>query len=89
MDVLGHTDCDGANDYNYDLSGNRAASVAHYLASQQLDPALLGGRPGENEPVASNATPRQGAEPPRGNPDRSPHLILDKGQLKPPHDHGA
>ncbi len=55
--VVGHTDADGSDDYNYNLSRQRAASVARYLTSQQLagDRFSVNGR-GEREPVASNAS---------------------------------
>jgi outer membrane protein OmpA-like peptidoglycan-associated protein len=57
IDVIGHTDSDGADDYNYDLSRRRANSVAQYLVSQQLDPNRFSveGR-GEREPIASNSS---------------------------------
>jgi outer membrane protein OmpA-like peptidoglycan-associated protein len=57
IDVAGHTDSDGSDDYNYDLSRQRAASVARYLTSQQLDRNRFSvdGR-GEREPIASNAS---------------------------------
>lgn len=59
IDVVGHTDSDGADDYNYQLSRQRAAAVARYLSSQQLDANRFSveGR-GEREPVASNASTR-------------------------------
>jgi len=57
IDVIGHTDADGSDDYNYDLSRRRAASVAQYLSSQQLNPNRFSveGK-GEREPIASNAS---------------------------------
>lgn len=57
IDVVGHTDADGSDDYNYDLSRRRAASVARYLSAQRLDPNRFSveGR-GEQEPIASNNT---------------------------------
>jgi outer membrane protein OmpA-like peptidoglycan-associated protein len=57
IDVVGHTDSDGSDDYNYDLSRRRAASVARYLSSQQIDANRFSveGR-GEREPIASNAS---------------------------------
>ena len=59
IDVTGHTDADGSDDYNYDLSRRRAGSVARYFTSQQLDPNRFSveGR-GEQEPIASNASAR-------------------------------
>ena len=57
INVVGHTDSDGDNNYNYDLSRRRAASVAQYLSSQQLDPNRFSVEGhGENDPIASNAT---------------------------------
>ena len=55
--VVGHTDADGSDDYNYNLSRQRAASVARYLTSQQLagDRFSVEGR-GEREPIATNAS---------------------------------
>jgi outer membrane protein OmpA-like peptidoglycan-associated protein len=57
IDVVGHTDSVGSDDTNYDLSRRRAASVAQYLASQQLDPNRFSVEGhGERDPIASNAT---------------------------------
>ena len=55
--VVGHTDSDGADDYNQGLSERRAASVANFLIGQGVDPSRIRqeGR-GEREPIASNAT---------------------------------
>ncbi len=55
IDVVGHTDSSGDDDYNYDLSRRRAASVAQYFTSQQLNPDRFNveGR-GEREPIATN-----------------------------------
>lgn len=55
IDVVGHTDATGADDYNFDLSQRRARSVAQYFVSQQLNPDRFSveGR-GEREPIASN-----------------------------------
>jgi outer membrane protein OmpA-like peptidoglycan-associated protein len=57
VDVVGHTDSDGADDYNFDLSRRRAASVAQYLASQQVERNRFSveGR-GEAEPIAPNSS---------------------------------
>jgi outer membrane protein OmpA-like peptidoglycan-associated protein len=58
VEVYGHTDSDGSDSYNYDLSQRRANSVAQYLSSQQVNPARLGVQGmGESRPIASNATP--------------------------------
>lgn len=55
IDVVGHTDSDGDDDYNFDLSRRRASSVARYLSAQDIDANRFSveGR-GENEPIASN-----------------------------------
>jgi outer membrane protein OmpA-like peptidoglycan-associated protein len=53
--IVGHTDSDGADSYNWDLSQRRASSAATYLATQGVTRTRLrtAGR-GETEPVASN-----------------------------------
>lgn len=57
VDVNGHTDSDGADDYNLDLSQRRAESVAQYLASQGLNGERFEVRGyGERDPIATNAT---------------------------------
>ncbi|MEO0496668.1 MAG: OmpA family protein [Pseudomonadota bacterium] len=57
VDVIGHTDSDGDDNFNLNLSQQRATSVGNYLASQGVDARrlLISGR-GETQPVASNAT---------------------------------
>ena len=57
IDIIGHADSDGAEDYNLDLSRRRASSVAQYLVSRNVlaDRLYVDGR-GESDPVASNAT---------------------------------
>jgi len=57
IDVSGHTDSDGSDSYNQQLSERRAASVANYLVAQNLRPErfqVLG--LGEARPIASNNT---------------------------------
>ena len=57
VDVNGHTDADGTDEYNEELSSRRANSVAHYLVSQQLDSQRFSVQGfGESQPVASNAS---------------------------------
>lgn len=57
VDVAGHTDSDGSDQYNFALSQRRAQSVASYLSSQGVQPQrfLVNGF-GESRPIASNAT---------------------------------
>jgi outer membrane protein OmpA-like peptidoglycan-associated protein len=57
VDVNGHTDSTGDDNYNFQLSERRALSVANYLGSKGNDPrrfSVLGF--GERQPIASNAT---------------------------------
>jgi outer membrane protein OmpA-like peptidoglycan-associated protein len=57
IDVYGHTDDQGDENYNLDLSQRRATSVASVLASQGVDQRRFYIRGlGEDEPVSSNAT---------------------------------
>ena len=55
--LVGHTDSQGADQYNLDLSRRRADAVASYLESKSVNAARVqtSGR-GETEPVASNDT---------------------------------
>ena len=55
--IVGHTDSDGTESYNWNLSERRATSAANYLAAQGVARARLrtAGR-GETEPVTSNET---------------------------------
>lgn len=57
IDVVGHTDSDGSDEFNDELSQRRASSVARYLTAQRLNPNRFSveGR-GESEPIASNAS---------------------------------
>ncbi|MCB1492912.1 MAG: OmpA family protein [Rhodobiaceae bacterium] len=57
IDVYGHTDSDGSDAYNYQLSQNRAQSVASYLGQQGVDPRRFQVRGfGESQPIAPNST---------------------------------
>lgn len=58
VEVAGHTDSTGAEQYNQELSQRRADSVAAYLRSRKVqgDRLLVVGA-GENYPVATNDTP--------------------------------
>ena len=57
VQVIGHTDSDGAAAYNQDLSERRAQSVAAILRSSGVSPARIIpiGR-GESQPIATNQT---------------------------------
>ncbi|USZ15487.1 OmpA family protein [Moraxella sp. FZFQ2102] len=55
--VAGHTDSNGSDAYNYNLSQQRAASVANYLIRQGVDASRIRTVGyGEAQPVASNTT---------------------------------
>jgi len=57
VEVAGHTDSTGSEEYNIGLSQRRAASVQHYLESQGIKASRLSAKGyGEAQPVASNAT---------------------------------
>ncbi len=57
IDVLGHTDSDGAEAYNQSLSERRAQSVASYLTGRGVQSARVATRGfGEMQPIASNET---------------------------------
>ena len=55
--LVGHTDAQGSDSYNLELSRRRASSVASYLATHGVARSRveLAGR-GETEPIASNDT---------------------------------
>jgi outer membrane protein OmpA-like peptidoglycan-associated protein len=57
VDVVGHADSDGSDDYNLNLSRQRASSVAQYLVGRNVlaDRLYVDGR-GEGVPIATNAT---------------------------------
>lgn len=63
LQVAGHTDSSGSNEYNQTLSLRRAQSVADYLVSRQVDPSrLVVTGYGEGRPIASNASEAGRAE---------------------------
>jgi outer membrane protein OmpA-like peptidoglycan-associated protein len=57
IEIEGHTDSVGSDDYNQKLSERRATSVKTYLLQQKIPPAEVDSVGfGESKPVASNAT---------------------------------
>lgn len=58
LDVVGHTDSEGSEAFNQDLSERRANAVANYFRSRGVLPDRIAPYGmGETQPVASNATP--------------------------------
>ncbi len=58
VDVEGHTDSVGAEDYNRDLSQRRAGTVAGYLRNRGVNgQRIVAVGAGEAKPLASNDTP--------------------------------
>lgn len=65
IEIAGHTDAIGSNEYNYLLSYRRAKSVKDYLVNKGADQgSLITKKYGESEPVASNR--QQGRDNPIG-----------------------
>jgi len=58
VEIQGHTDSKGSDEYNLGLSGRRAKSVVDYLVHELgMDPSRLTAKGyGESRPVADNAT---------------------------------
>ena len=57
VDILGHTDSDGTDAYNQDLSDRRAKAVLQYLVSHGVESKRLTARGlGEAKPIADNET---------------------------------
>jgi outer membrane protein OmpA-like peptidoglycan-associated protein len=57
IEIEGHTDSVGGDDYNQRLSERRAESVRAYLVQQKIPPTAVGAEGfGESRPVASNTT---------------------------------
>jgi outer membrane protein OmpA-like peptidoglycan-associated protein len=63
VQIDGHTDDQGKDEYNLDLSNRRAASVKAYLVSKGISEARLSSQGyGETKPVADNKTAKGRAE---------------------------
>lgn len=74
--ILGHTDSDGSDDYNLDLSQRRATSVVDALANGGIPSSLLSADArGESQPVADNGTPEGRQE----NRRVEVQIMTDKG----------
>lgn len=57
INVYGHTDSTGSDDYNQALSQRRANAVANYLATRGVNPQrMIAQGFGESRPIADNST---------------------------------
>ena len=57
IQIIGHTDSKGSDDYNQGLSQRRSSAVATYLSGQGITSSRLSTKGmGETDPVASNET---------------------------------
>ncbi|MGE3825822.1 MAG: OmpA family protein, partial [Bacteroidia bacterium] len=66
VEVSGHTDSHGNNDYNIELSRDRANSVVRYLTSRGIEASRLKSvGMGETQPIAINENP-DGSDNPEG-----------------------
>ena len=63
IEVVGHTDDVGDDDYNQDLSEQRAAAVSQYLIESGVDASkMVAVGAGERMPITTNKTPEGRAE---------------------------
>jgi len=58
IEIVGHSDGRGAEDYNLALSERRAQSVQAFLQAAYPDLAITSRGEGESNPVATNSTPQ-------------------------------
>jgi outer membrane protein OmpA-like peptidoglycan-associated protein len=59
VEISGHTDSEGTDDYNLRLSEERARSVHDYFTANGVNAARLSYRGyGESEPIADNSNPK-------------------------------
>jgi len=66
IELSGHTDSKGADDYNQRLSQSRAESARRYLVNKGIDPSRIEAVGyGESRPIAPNADP-DGSDNPEG-----------------------
>lgn len=71
--IIGHTDADGSDTYNLNLSASRAKSVMNYLIRNEVDYKNISSKGfGENRPIVNNDTELNKAK------NRRVEIILNK-----------
>jgi outer membrane protein OmpA-like peptidoglycan-associated protein len=74
IEIAGHTDSKGSDDYNANLSQGRSQSVVDYLVSQGIESFRLTAHGyGESKPIDTNDT-----EPGRANNRRVEFTVVKK-----------
>jgi outer membrane protein OmpA-like peptidoglycan-associated protein len=83
VEVSGHTDSHGNNDYNIELSRDRANSVVRYLTSRGVEASRLKSvGMGETQPIAINENP-DGSDNPEGRQlNRRIEIRISNPELK-------
>ncbi len=83
VDIVGHTDSIGTEQYNQALSERRAQSAAQFLAEQGVNPGLITTRGmGERQPIAPNTNP-DGSDNPEGRAqNRRVDITVDAEQME-------
>ena len=81
IDVEGH-DSDGSDDYNQQLSMQRATSVGAYLQSHGVTASASWRWAGETRPIANNGTLRASSRTAGWSSSFSPSFAADRGQTR-------
>lgn len=81
VEIVGHTDAKGGDDYNQTLSERRAASVRDWLAGLGVDEARMttAGK-GESSPVAPNAHADGSDDPDGRQKNRRVEFVIGSGE---------
>ena len=76
VELQGHTDSKGSDDYNMKLSERRAEAVKAYLATQGIAASRMSTKGfGESQPVADNET--NGKDNPKGRAENRRAVIIE------------
>lgn len=79
VEIVGHTDSMGTDDYNQRLSERRAASVKQWLAASGVASSMTTQGKGESSPVAANRNP-DGTDNPDGRQKNRRVEFIVKGR---------